>query len=158
MTDTPDFLSDRLRFEGEKALVFFQSLDDASWQIVVYTEGSEWTARNILAHFLTAERGFLHIFQDILNGGSGVRQDFDIDRFNLAKQNETEHLSRSDLLREFQSVRVEMASFVSALTIEDLQREGRHPFLGVTTLAEMIKMIYRHNQIHIRDLRRLIKQ
>jgi hypothetical protein len=38
-----------------------------------------------------------------------------------------------------------------------LEKTGRHPFLGVTTLREMIKMIYIHNQTHYRDLRRVLK-
>jgi hypothetical protein len=56
----------------------------------------------------------------------------------------------------FKDGRSEMISFVGSLSIEDLLREGRHPFLGLTSLAEMIKMVYRHNQIHHRDLRKLI--
>jgi hypothetical protein len=38
----------------------------------------------------------------------------------------------------------------------DLERIGRHPFLGVAPLVEMIKLVYRHNGIHIRDARKLV--
>jgi hypothetical protein len=48
-----------------------------------------------------------------------------------------------------------MSAFVAGLSEADLQKTGRHPFLGETSLAEMIKMVYRHNQIHYRDLRKL---
>ena len=156
MTETPAFLANRLKSEGDKTLAFFYSFEDAKWEIKVYTEGTEWTVRNILAHFVSAEQGFLRLFRDILAGGAGAAEDFDIDRFNARQQEVTKSASHQELLRDFQEIRSEMISFVNALSLQDLQREGRHPFLGLTTLAEMIKMIYRHNQIHYRDLRKLI--
>lgn len=50
-----------------------------------------------------------------------------------------------------------MTALVASFTEEDLQKQGRHPFLGLTTLAEMVKMVYRHNQIHLRDLRKSLE-
>jgi hypothetical protein len=40
----------------------------------------------------------------------------------------------------------------------DLERIGRNPFLGEVPLVEIVKLIYRHNQIHLRDLKRLLKE
>jgi len=156
MTETPAFLADRLKSEGDKTIVFFNSLKDENWEITVYTEGSEWTIRNVLAHFVSAEQGFIQLFKDILAGGKGAADDFDIDRYNAKQQELIKDASRQELVKFFQAGRFEMVSLVGSLSIEDLQREGRHPFLGLTTLAEMIKMVYRHNQIHHRDLRKLI--
>jgi hypothetical protein len=157
MTETPAFLSDRLRSEGDKTLAFFSSLEGELWEIKVYTEGSEWTVRNILAHFVSAEQGFLRLFKDILAGGTGAAVDFDIDRFNARQQEIVKGVSGQELLIDFQNVRSELITLVSGMSIQDLQMEGRHPFLGKTTLAEMIKMVYRHNQIHSRDVRKLIE-
>ncbi len=154
MTETSAFLVDRLKSEGDKTSVFFSSLKDENWDSVVYTEGSEWTVRNVMAHFVSAEQGFIRLFKDILAGGKGTAEDFDIDRYNAKQQELLKGVSREELMRFFQDGRSEMVSLVGTLSIEDLQREGRHPFLGLTTLAEMIKMVYRHNQIHHRDLRK----
>jgi hypothetical protein len=60
------------------------------------------------------------------------------------------------LLEQFIAVRAEMTAWVAALTEADLEKQGRHPYLGQATLAEMIKMVYRHNQIHYRDLRKIV--
>lgn len=158
MTETPAFLADRLKSEGDKTIAFFNSLKDENWETMVYTEGSQWTVRNVLAHFVSAEQGFIRLFKDILAGGKGAAEDFDIDRYNAKQQELIKGASRQELIRFFQGSRSEMISLVESLSIEDLQREGRHPFLGLTTLAEMIKMVYRHNQIHHRDLRKLIDE
>ena len=46
-----------------------------------------------------------------------------------------------------------MIAWVLLVSDSDLEKIGRHPFLGQTTLREMIKMVYLHNQIHIRDIK-----
>lgn len=158
MTETPAFLADRLKSEGDKTFAFFSSLKGENWEITVYTEGSEWTVRNVLAHFVSAEQGFIRLFKDILAGGKGAAEDFDIDRYNAKQQELINGASSQELVKFFQDSRSEMVSLVGGLANEDLKREGRHPFLGLTTLAEMIKMVYRHNQIHHRDIRKLMDE
>ncbi len=153
MPDSPAFLAKRLRSEGEKMTAFFAGLDAAAWTQTVYTEGGEWSVRNVLAHFVTSEQGFLKLFHLIVEGGEGVSQDFDVDRYNARQQEKTEDLSPQELLVQFQDVRAKMAAWVETLDIADLEKEGRHPFLKETKIAEMIKLVYRHNQIHCRDIR-----
>jgi uncharacterized damage-inducible protein DinB len=66
MTETtPAWLAERLRREGEKVVAFFTPLTDEQWKAEVYTEGTTWTIRNVLAHFVTSERGLLKLFQII---------------------------------------------------------------------------------------------
>lgn len=157
MPDSPNFLAERLQTEGEKTTAFFESLAPEQWQTLVYTEGSHWTARSILAHFLTAEKGFLKLFANIRDGGPGASEDFDIDRYNASQQEKTSKLTPAELLEGFRAVRAEMTALTASFTQEDLQKQGRHPFLGLAALAEMVKMVYRHNQIHLRDLRKLLE-
>lgn len=154
MTETPAFLAERLKTEGEKMVEFFAALNDAQWRQEVYTEGSTWTVRNVLSHFVTAERGFVTLFEQIRQGGPGASEDFSVDRYNASHQKRTRDLTPGELLEQYRAVRAEMTAWVSGLDEADLGKTGRHPFLGMTTLAEMIKMIYRHNQIHYRDLRK----
>ena len=154
MSETTSFLADRLIAEGEKMTEFFRSLSDDQWRTEVYTEDAKWTIRNVLAHLVTAERAFVRLFEQIRLGGAGASEDFSIDRYNAAQQERTKALSAHELLAQYIAVRAEMVNWVKGLNDADLERIGRHPFLGVTTLHEMIKMVYRHNQIHHRDIRR----
>jgi uncharacterized damage-inducible protein DinB len=158
MPETPSFLAERLKTEGDKTAAFFASLTPEQWKSEVYTEGETWTIRNVLAHYVTAEKGFVNLFASICDGGSGVPDDFDIDRYNASQQKKSRELTPAELLDQFKTIRAEMIDFVSALDESDLSKQGRHPFLGQATLAEMIKMVYRHNQIHYRDLRKVIEE
>jgi hypothetical protein len=156
MVETPDFLADRLQVEGEKTITYFNSLTDEQWELTVYTEGSIWKVRDVLAHYAMAERGFLSLFKNIVAGGPGASEDFDIDRFNASQQQKSQAMPSQKLIDLFQTTRKEMILLVKGLSATDLAKQGRHPFLGLTTLGEMVKMVYRHNQIHYRDLRKLL--
>ncbi|MGE5250785.1 MAG: DinB family protein [Bacteroidota bacterium] len=156
MSETLD-LAQKLSSEGAKYAEFFASLNDAEWQTEVYTEGAVWTIRNILAHLMTAERGFIRLFTGILEGGSGASEDFSIDRYNARQQEKTRDMNPAELLEAYRQVRSEMVTFVAGLQDPVLEKMGRHPFLGWTSLREMIKMVYLHNQIHYRDLRRVLR-
>ncbi len=149
-------LAEKLRKEGEKFGEFFEALTDKQWTTEVYTEGAVWTIRNILAHLMTAERAFVKLFEDIFRGGAGVSEDFIIDRYNARQQEKTKELGPIELLEQYKLVRVEMIRFVSSIGDSDLEKIGRHPYLGLTTLREMIKMVYIHNQIHYRDIKKVL--
>ena len=157
MPENTAFLAERLRVEGEKTHLFFAGLCPSQWQLTVYSDGEVWTVRNVLSHFITAEEGFLQIFREICSGGNGVSEHFDFDRYNAIQQTKTKDLTIAELLDGFKSVRSQMILLVISMGDEDLVRKGRHPYLGITSLREMIKMLYRHNQIHYRDLRKLLE-
>ena len=150
-------LAEKLKSEGEKFIGIFSALTDDQWQAEVYTEGATWTIRDVLSHFVTSESGLLKLFEQIRQGGSGVTDDFSIDRFNASQQEKAKDMSVPELLEKYKSARAETITWVSGLKETDLELTGRHPFLGVTTLHEMVKAIYVHNQLHYRDLKKALK-
>ena len=82
-------LADKLQSEGEKFYAIFAGLTDEKWDAEVYTEGATWTIRNVLAHFVTSERGLVKLFERIRAGGEGSPDDFSIDRYNASQQDKT---------------------------------------------------------------------
>jgi hypothetical protein len=150
-------LAARLEREGSKVVDYFTALTDKQWDTQVYTEGETWTIRNVLAHFVTSERGLLKLFKSIREGGLGASEDFSIDYYNARQQEKTRELTPSELLEQFADVRADTVKWVSRLSDDDLAIEGRHPFMGQVQLFEMLKMLYLHNQIHFRDFRKLVE-
>jgi len=155
MSETSE-LAEKLKSEGEKFVELFSGLKGGQWQVEVYTEGATWTIRNVLSHFVTSERGLVKLFETIRQGGTGAADDFSIDRYNASQQEKTKELTPAELLSQYKEIRANSVAWVSGLKDEDLELQGRHPFLEVTTLREMIKMLYVHNQIHYRDLKKVL--
>jgi hypothetical protein len=150
-------LAEKLRTEGEKLAAFFLGLSADQWQTEVYTEGELWTIRNVLSHFVTSERGLVRLFEQIRQGGAGSPDDFSIDRYNARQQEKTKELTPDELLGQYKSIRVDSITWTSTLSDADLEIQGRHPFLGMTTIREMVKMLYIHNQLHYRDLKKVLR-
>jgi len=154
---TPAWLAERLKREGDKVIAYFSDLTDEQWLAEVYTEGDTWTIRNVLAHFVTSERGLLKLFKSIREGGLGASEDFSIDHYNARQQEKTKDLMPQELLEQYVEVRANTVDWVQDLSQEDLSIEGRHPFMGQVQLVEMLKMLYLHNQLHFRDFRKLVE-
>jgi hypothetical protein len=156
MADTPEFLSERLVADGEKSIDFFNHVPLEDWQQTIYTDGSVWTLHEVLAHFVTAEASLCKLIENIIAGGSGSPEDFDLNLYNNRKVEKLKETTVPDLLAEFKNNRQATAQVVQNLSLQDLERTGRHPYLGIAPLAEIIKIIYRHNQIHIREIRKIL--
>jgi uncharacterized damage-inducible protein DinB len=156
MTETAE-LAGKLKTEGERMTAFFSELNEAQWADEVYTEGTTWSIRNVLAHFVTSERGLIRLFERIRTTGEGAADDFSIDRYNAAQQEKTKDLPPAELLEQYKQVRAESVKWVSGLQEDELEIQGRHPFLGETVIREMVKMLYVHNQLHYRDVKRALK-
>jgi len=152
-----DELADKLKSEGEKFYSLFAGLADDQWQSEVYTEGETWTIRNVLSHFVTSERGLVKLFERIRTTGEGSADDFSIDRYNTAQQQKTKDLPARELLEQYKAVRADSVAWVAGLKEEELEIKGRHPFLGMTSIREMIKMLYIHHQTHYRDMKKVLK-
>ena len=150
-------LAEKLGLEGEKIYAIFSAFTDDQWNAEVYTEGTTWTIRNILSHLVTSERGLIKLFEQIRLGGEGASIDFSIDRYNAAQQARSKDLTPSEILAQYKEVRANSIAWVSDLRDNELEIKGRHPFLNVTTIREMIKMLYIHNQTHTRDIKKVLK-
>ena len=149
-------LADKLNSEGEKFISLFAGLNDEQWISEVYTEGETWTIRNVLSHFVTSERGLVKLFERIRQTGEGSSEDFSIDRYNAAQQQKTKDVSPQELLEQYKAIRADSIAWTLSLAESDLEKQGRHPFLGMTTIREMIKMLYIHNQLHYRDMKKVL--
>lgn len=147
-------LLNRLTAQGSSTEEFFQELPSDHFETKIYSEGSQWTIRQILAHFVNAEDGIRRLVEYIIQGGEGVPEDFDIDAHNEKEVDELDEETPEVLLKGFKQNRQKTIQFVSSLSDTDLEKVGRHPWLGVTTVNDMLKLMYRHNQIHQRDIRK----
>jgi hypothetical protein len=156
MPDTPQILADRLLQEGGRVVEFFNHLNPSQWAIIIYPEQGNWSFHQLLAHFVSSEVGRRELIGDVCKDGKGAPVNFIIDAYNQAEVERLTIISNSELLDRFTIERKQLAEMVAILTPEDLTKLGNDPFLGFVPLSEMIKLTYRHNQIHLREIRRYL--
>jgi uncharacterized protein (TIGR03083 family) len=157
MPNRQELILKRLHEEGQKTAAYFRTLTDEQFGRQVYTTGPLWRVRDVLAHFVSAERTFHYYGRDILAGGLGAPEDFVIDEFNATQVAEFRNAATDDLIAQFAEAREQTAALVRGMADADFDRMGRHPWFGKAPLENMLKLIYRHNMIHERDVRKAIE-
>lgn len=148
------------RLEGARSSTqtFFENLQPADWEKQIYTEGAAWSIRQVVAHFVMAEDGMARLVAGIVDGGDGVPEDFDLDSYNEYKAKQLENDSPETLLEKFAAARQKTIDLVAGFTDADLGKQGRHPWLGMAAIEEIIKLMYRHNKIHQREIRAALEK
>ena len=149
-------LADRLISSGRKTRDFFEAIEGDDWYQQIYTEGANWSVHQILAHFVASEASIARLVKYILKGNEGVPEDFNIDEFNEREVHCFSKLPNDMILQRFMERRGETIQLVIEMNDADLETQGRHPWLGVVPVEQMIKLMYRHNQIHQRDIRKTL--
>jgi hypothetical protein len=124
---------------------------------VQQNEGKDtWSAFDIVGHLIVGERTDWMVRARIILE-SGEARPFDpFDRF--AQANESQGKSIEALLDNFALLRAENLATLRTLNLqpEDLQRRGRHPALGVVTLAELLATWAVHDLTHLHQLSRVM--
>jgi hypothetical protein len=157
MPGRQDLILKRLQEEGRKSAEYFRALSDADLGQVVYTSGPRWRARDVLAHFVSAEQTLLFYGREVLAGGSGAPEDFVIDDFNAIEVAGLRDVATSDLVMQFEAARAATTNMVAGMADADFDRIGRHPWFGRVPMEQMLKLVYRHNMLHERDVRRALE-
>jgi hypothetical protein len=153
-----DKLAKRLRGGASSTMELLKGLDDTQWQEVVYQEPHPWTVRDMLAHLLSTEEGLAHIAGDVAAGGPGAPVGFeDYDHYNAKEQERLAGIPVERLLSDLAATREATIEWVAMLDDADLDREGRHPALGLVPLGTLINVIHGHQLMHVRDLKALFR-
>lgn len=135
-------------------VVYFKSLSPHELGIQVYQDGAQWTVQQVLAHFITIERSMQWLFKDILAGGPGSPEGFDVERFNSTQPKKLDGKTIDALIAQFKSVRNDTISIIRSMSDADFDREGRHAFHGHGKLDRFITWAYEHVGLHLEDLRK----
>ena len=147
----------RLDVEGQKTTVFFAALTPAEWEQAVYTTGSRWRVKQVLAHFISAERAYQYYIKNVLAGGSGAPSDLDINAFNDSEAPAISVAPVDELIASFSRARQETMELTVSMTELDLRRTSIHPWFGEKELSWFLKLLYRHNQMHLQDVRKVLE-
>ena len=140
----------------EEIITFFKGLSSDQLAMIVYPDDPGWTVKQMLAHLITIEGPMQWLFKDLLAGGPGSPEDFDLDRYNRTQPKKLDGLSLDELCDNFRSVRGETIAIIAGMQDSDLDREGRHAFHGHGKLERFIIWAYEHARLHLDDIRKIL--
>lgn len=126
-----------------------------SWTL--RNEGEKtWSAFDVVGHLIHGEKtDWMPRAKMILQfGESRTFEPFD----RLAQQRESQGKSLPQLLDEFARLRSENLNELRALNLqlEDLEKRGKHPELGIVTLSQLLSTWAVHDLTHLHQLSRIM--
>jgi hypothetical protein len=133
----------------------FEAPSDEQWSTTLYTDGAVWTIKDMLAHQIRPNASFNTTGAIFWRAAPAHRKIFRSTRSQCRGRVD----GRSDGCRFVgRFARHAPASIdLVAMIVRLILRQGRHPFFGLMMIEDMFKLIYRHNMMHARDLRRVLR-
>lgn len=137
---------------------FFESIDEKNWDRIVYpTDSSDpWQIQDIFSHLIISEESFLVLFNQMCAGHEIIQNTINIDQFNAEHQKQFDSISKEEVINRFLVGRQNMIQFVMKISQKELSIVGDHPALGISKLEDMIKLIPIHDQMHMKDIKKIL--
>lgn len=137
---------------------FFESIDEKNWDRIVYpTDSSDpWQIQDIFSHLIISEESFLVLFNQMCAAREIIQNTINIDQFNAEHQKQFDSISKEEVINRFLVGRQNMIQFVMKISQKELSIIGDHPALGISKLEDMIKLIPIHDQMHMKDIKKIL--
>lgn len=144
----------RLTATREQLMATLDELPDENWHSPAYsTEGGQWSVLDVLRHVTDSERGMTALMAQVKAGGSGVSDDFDLNRWNRRVVEKLQDKSAADLRAALETNRAALFAFIDTLEDDDWDKVGRHASGHMMTIEQVCKLIARHERDHLAEIR-----
>jgi uncharacterized protein (TIGR03083 family) len=122
------------------------------WETPVYSDGLQWTVRQIVAHLADADRGHNNQAMNIAEGRDIIPPDFDIQRYNARTTEKSAAKSGDQARAELAESRAALLPWLDAVDDAKLALEGRHASLRVMPVWKILMVTASHEQGHAKDI------
>jgi hypothetical protein len=146
-------LNRKLERNKQRVQDAFGALPPEGWNRKVYDDPAVWTAKDLLAHFVSAERSLLDLAKNIAAGGRGAPEGFDREEYNRREQAAYRLRPPREILDLFTESRDLTLQWLNKLKEEQLDRKGWHPGFGDATLETVLEGIHGHILLHLKDFK-----
>ena len=147
----------RLSLERERLLGLLEGLSVE--EMTQRLKDGGWSIKDILVHIASAEKAHLAFIKRMCEEDNpqmmppGV--EFDLDRWNASQVSKRGKFTLKEVLAELDEARRRTTTLLNDLTEEQLSRQGAHAVWGQRTVAQQLRIIRIHDQMHRRDVMRL---
>lgn len=121
----------------------------------LYSDGAQWTLRQLCIHLAVADKGHNNMIWGIAQGENIIPEDYDVDRFNKRSVEKRAEMSLDEARQSLRETRAALLDWLSQLDDESvLDREGRHATLRIMSISQMLDGMAVHERDHADDIAR----
>lgn len=122
------------------------------WETQVYSDGLQWTVRQIVAHIADADKGHNGQVMSIAEGKSIIPEDFDIERYNASMTRKNQDKSIAESRAQLKATREALLVWLETLDEEKLDQTGRHASLRILSIEQILSWMPEHERLHAQDI------
>ncbi|MCB9449870.1 MAG: maleylpyruvate isomerase N-terminal domain-containing protein [Anaerolineaceae bacterium] len=122
------------------------------WETQVYSEGANWTVRQLLIHLSVSDKGHNRMMMAIAQGENTIPDDFDLERFNRRSVEKQAEATPDGLRTALRASAAERTEWLATCDDATLDKKGRHGSMRILSIAEILDVIAGHDRTHGQDI------
>lgn len=122
------------------------------WETQVYSDGLQWTVRQIVAHVADADKGHNRQVMSIATGESIIPEDFDIERYNASMTRKNADKPIAESRAQLQTTREQLMAWLETIDETTLDKKGRHASLRILSVEQILGWMPEHERLHVQDI------
>ncbi|MFW5708985.1 MAG: DinB family protein [Chloroflexota bacterium] len=130
---------------------------EGRWDEQVYSDGLQWTVRQLVIHLADADKGHNNQVMNIAQGRDIIPEDFDIERYNRRVTEKNAEKSADQARAELVESRAQLMTWLDELDESSLDTQGRHATLRVMTVEQILGVLSNHERDHARDIAQVLQ-
>ena len=131
-------------------------VSEGLWEQQIYSEGAQWTLRQLLIHLMLADHGQTNVLMGIAEGKNLIPEDYDINRYNAASVSKRQAVTVEEARDGLAQSRARLIDWLHQIDASVLDKEGRHPTLLIMSIDQILGLMARHEAAHTADIEALM--
>jgi len=150
--------TDRLQKSRQRLNAALDGVPAELWEQQIYSDGAQWTLRQLLIHLMLADHGQNTIILGIAEDKNLIPEDYDINRYNSSSVGKRQSVTVDEAREGLAQSRAHLIEWLHQADESVLDKEGRHASLQIMSIMQIFNLMSRHEESHAADIEALIAQ
>lgn len=125
------------------------------WEQQIYSEGAQWTVRQLLIHLMISDAGQNRVMMSIAEGKDLIPPDYDLERFNKRSVEKQAEITPAQARAALKESRQTLLDWLNTLTDATLEMQGRHASMQIMSISQILDVVANHEVGHANDIEHL---
>lgn len=149
---------DRLQQAREHLNSVLDRVPEGLWEQQIYSDGAQWTLRQLLIHLALADHGQNNVLMGIAEGKNLIPEDYDLNRYNSGSVNKKKDMTIEEARTGLAQSRARLVEWLNQTDEAVLDNQGRHASLHILSIAQILDVMANHEEGHTTDIEAMIAQ
>lgn len=124
----------------------------------IYSEGAEWTIRQLAIHLALADKGHNQMVYRYSQDQEFIPADYDIERYNKRSVEKSDEMTLAQARESLNQSRAEFLEWLDNLDDDSvLDKTGRHATMQILPISDIIGIMASHEDGHSADMEAMLK-